>query len=202
MANGISEETVRRRPETIARIEMVHRNLLSLESIAPFFALRELCVLAQDIDTLKGVEGLPVLESLWLCECKLTRIESFIEKCPQLRRLYLYSNRISKIELTDLTGLSEVASLKSLWVAGNRIEHFNDHLAQLQKLEELNIAANLVGNFREVCALRSLQSLSSLWLQDDLYGSNPICELSNYQTYTLHHLKAPVLLFLWLNPQT
>lgn len=58
----------------------------------------------------------------------------------------------------------------------------------LVSLEELNIANNKVGNFKEVLNLNRLPSLKICTFQDPHYGENPLCNLCNYQTYVLYHL--------------
>ena len=58
----------------------------------------------------------------------------------------------------------------------------------LFNLEDLNISANRVGNFKEVLNLNRLSKLANCTFSDLHYGENPICNLCNYKTYILYHL--------------
>lgn len=58
----------------------------------------------------------------------------------------------------------------------------------LFNLEDLNISANRVGNFKEVLNLNRLTKLTNCTFSDLHYGDNPICNLCNYKTYILYHL--------------
>lgn len=58
----------------------------------------------------------------------------------------------------------------------------------LRNLEDLNIAGNLIGSFKEVLCLTSLPSLTILALNDPHFSENPVCNLCNYQTYMIFQL--------------
>ena len=58
----------------------------------------------------------------------------------------------------------------------------------LNSLHTLHLSANLLGCFKELLALTSLSSLKHLVLSDPHFGTNPVCGLCNYQTYSLYHL--------------
>ena len=79
-------------------------------------------------------------------------------------------------------------SLKELNLSGNKIENIGMGLDGLIQLDELSIACNKVGNFKEVLNLNRLPNLRICSFQDPHYGDNPICNLCNYQTFVLYHL--------------
>ena len=56
-------------------------------------------------------------------------------------------------------------------------------------LENLNLAGNKIFAFKEVLNLNRLQNLKILAFYDPHFGENPICNLCNYQTFVLYHLK-------------
>lgn len=73
-------------------------------------------------------------------------------------------------------------------LASNRIEQIGVGLDGLVSLSNLNLAANRIGNFKEVLNLNRLPCLSVCTFNDPHYGDNPICNLCNYSTYVLYHL--------------
>lgn len=168
--------------------------------------LVELCVMQQRaVDEIVGLEECFQLESLWISECNLWRI-SGLDGCRKLRKLYLHCNQLTRIEglshLRDLEvlwlaenqipaieNLDALQSLRVLWLARNRITAIGSALDALVSLEELNLADNRIGFFREVRNLARLPHLRSVCFSDPHYGDNPVCNLCNYQTYCLFQLR-------------
>ena len=101
-----------------------------------------------------------------------------------LETLWLSDNLI-----TDLTGLAPLVNLKCCFLASNKIDRIGNGLDCCAQLEELNLANNLIGCFREIPNLGRLPNLRSLYLNDNLFGENPVVSLCNYQTYALFHLQ-------------
>lgn len=58
----------------------------------------------------------------------------------------------------------------------------------MENLYEINLAANKLGNFKELLNINRISSLKVATFFDPHYGENPICNLCNYQTYVLYHL--------------
>ena len=56
-------------------------------------------------------------------------------------------------------------------------------------LTDLNISGNKICSFKEVLNLNRLPNLKILSFYDPHFGENPICNLCNYQTYVLYHLR-------------
>ncbi|KXS20065.1 L domain-like protein [Gonapodya prolifera JEL478] len=183
---------------------MTHNNFPQIDGLAQFSSLSSLCIIAQDVSEIKGLYDLPI-EELWICESKVSQIKG-LERCPRLKRLYLYGNYINKIE-----GLGNVSQLEVLWLSDNRIPHI-ENLSHLKKLRELKLAnneiaeignslkentslqdLNLAGNklscFIDILNLASLPRLTTLTLGSPEFATNPLCHLSNYQTHVIHNLR-------------
>ena len=103
-----------RNHEVIA-LEMSHFSLTKIDGIQYFTGLKELCIVTQEITTIEGLSQCPLLETLWIADCKIEQIKG-LEKNTRLSRLYLYSNHISKIE-----NISHLQKLEVLWLGDNSI---------------------------------------------------------------------------------
>ena len=53
----------------------------------------------------------------------------------------------------------------------------------------MNISGNKICSFKEALNLNRLPNLRILAFYDPHFGENPICNLCNYQTYVLYHLR-------------
>lgn len=113
---------------------------------------------------------------------RLQRIEG-LSTLTSLATLWVCDNNV-----TSLHGLESLVSLKELWACRNHIQHLGNTLSKNTDLQELNLADNGIGCFKEIWNLCSLQSLTSLALSDQHYGLNPVCSLCNYQTLVIFHL--------------
>lgn len=60
---------------------------------------------------------------------------------------------------------------------------------KLKNLQDLNISGNKICSFKEALNLNRLPNLRVLAFYDPHFGDNPICNLCNYQTYVLYHLR-------------
>lgn len=79
--------------------------------------------------------------------------------------------------------------MKQLWLAGNQVDSIKTSLDQLGELIDLNVSGNKICSFKEVLNLNRLAKLKTLAFYDPHFGENPICNLCNYQTYVLYHLR-------------
>lgn len=209
-ANGISRDEFVRRRHQVETVDLFMTSVRSVRCVEWFPNLVTLRLVHQDLSRIEGLEGLRCLEGLWLNENRIERIEG-LHGCTRLRELYLHSNCISRIEglsrlhrletlwlhdnqIAEIAGLDQLRALRVLGLAQNDIQRIGRALVPNAALEELNLAANRIGSFREVPLLAALPRLRSLCLSDPLYGSNPICTLCNYQTFTLFHLCSLTLL--------
>ena len=82
-------------------------------------------------------------------------------------------------------GSENLAQLRELNLARNRVERCAEALLANARLASLNLADNLVGSFSEIVALGRLPELRELRFRDPHWGGNPVSGLSNYQTFTL-----------------
>ena len=55
-------------------------------------------------------------------------------------------------------------------------------------MEILNLANNKIGHFKEILNINRLPSLKCVYFSDPNFGENPICLVSNYQTFVLYHI--------------
>ena len=99
------------------------------------------------------------------------------------RTLWMNDNRLTRIE-----GLEPLTKLTTLRLARNQIAFICDALDNNLALTDLNLSANLVGNFKDIPHLSRLRHLKSLSFGDPHYGECPVCALCNYQTYVLFHV--------------
>ncbi|KAI8921751.1 hypothetical protein BC831DRAFT_475811 [Entophlyctis helioformis] len=192
--NGITEINYVTKLESINSIEMCHFNMPSMAGFHYFPFLTSLCIVAQDI---KEIVGLETCENLGL------------ERCTELKRLY--SNRIRHIdglsnmtkleelwlsdnEIAVLENLSSLKRLTSLQLGNNRIMMIGNALNDNVGLKDLNLSGNRISSFREILNLTRLPNLTHLCLSDPNFADNPICALCNYQTHVVYHL--PNLKFL------
>ncbi|EGR31925.1 leucine rich repeat protein [Ichthyophthirius multifiliis] len=110
-------------------------------------------------------------------------------------KIMQHPDKIEQIELVleeldrMLVGLQNLQQLKQLWIAGNQIEDIRINLDKLQNLNDLNISGNKICSFKEALNLNRLPNLKQLSFYDPHFGENPICNLCNYQTYVLYHLR-------------
>eukprot|EP01062_Namystynia_karyoxenos_P058429 TRINITY_DN4997_c0_g3_i1.p1 TRINITY_DN4997_c0_g3~~TRINITY_DN4997_c0_g3_i1.p1 ORF type:complete len:1660 (+),score=672.78 TRINITY_DN4997_c0_g3_i1:84-4982(+) len=203
-ANGVSRDEFVHHRARVEQLEVFLMAVTSLRIVSWFPNLVRLQVMHQNLDRIEGLEQLQCLEYLWLNENNIPKIEG-LQGCTNLRELYLYSNRISRIEgldslarlevlwlhdnnISEIEGLDRLYNLRVLWLARNRITSVGHRLDANANLHELNVAANYIGSFREIPYLDRLANLRLLYFSDPHFGDNPVCQLCNYQTYTLYHL--------------
>lgn len=169
----------------------------------------ELCVVGNhNIKSMDGLHVLISMESLWLCETGISKIESLIG-CTQLKQLYLYGNAISKIE--NLEGLNALETLdlhsnaicvidaglavisdtlQVLNIADNRIEALDalaisPRTATFKRLREFDCAGNQIRSIRELHNLSALPCLVDVAFESRDFVANPVCHEPSY-LYTIH----------------
>eukprot|EP00041_Stephanoeca_diplocostata_P038931 m.1569136 g.1569136 ORF g.1569136 m.1569136 type:complete len:1528 (-) comp25298_c0_seq5:3016-7599(-) len=206
IANGISREAFSATSGfSVKRLELVLLGFRRLNFLSPYFhALAELCVVDnQNIVSMDGLQYLESLESLWLCETGVCKIES-LEACARLKHLHLYGNSISKIENLDNlvaletldvhsnkiseinTGLFVVcATLQSLNVADNLIESLDvftqcPQTDSFNRLREFDCAGNRIRSIKELCKFSALPSVVDVALESRDFRANPVCHEPAY----------------------
>jgi len=115
------------------------------------------------------------LKNLYLYSNKIKKIEN-LAHLTRLERLWLADNEIPRIE-----GLETLTNLTELNLARNKVERVGDVFKSNPRLTSLNLSDNGVGSFKEVSYLARLPSLTDLSLSDPHWGENPITSLCNYQ---------------------
>ena len=146
--------------------------------------LQRLCLTETGLTELAGIENCAALTHLDCSHNKISELDGrVLRRLPRLRQLWMNDNAIEQMQ-----GLSALTSLTSLWLAANRIPAICDALTHNTSLEELNLAGNLISNFKDVPNLARMRKLTTLSLSDPHFGENPVCSLCNYQTYVLFHM--------------
>ncbi|CAB0011888.1 unnamed protein product, partial [Nesidiocoris tenuis] len=162
--------------------------------------LKVFTVIGQPVTSLDGIEQLKHLTELWVCECPLTDASAVIG-CAELKKLYLYSNRLTSAPKT--TGLRKLCklslacnaikelelcfaeSLKDLNLADNAVSDIQN-LAMCRQVEILNLSGNNLSTFGSLEPLQKLPKLRTLNLCDPMYRKCPVTSLANYRSYTIH----------------
>eukprot|EP00466_Bigelowiella_natans_P000244 jgi/Bigna1/66183/fgenesh1_pg.1_\ len=214
ISNGCKPQDAR----SLSKVEIFMTNYSKMRGLEPFVNCQHLEILHQPIKAIEGLERMPFLETVWICHTKIDRI-SGLERNSCINELHLDFNQIAKIEnldhlehlsvlsitgnkITKIRGLKELKKLRDLNVAGNSISVIFDSLEEMEALEHLNLAGNQITSFSEIKWLKRLPNLKRLYLNDPHYGDNPICNLSNYHTYSLYHMShLEVLDCVKLGPQ-
>ena len=205
-AAGLPEPEFLRRCEKITKIEFFMDSLDNAESLADFPNLVELDVHLCKMPRILGLHNKGALTRLCLTECGLTRMVG-VEYCFSLTHLDLSHNKLTEMEpavlgrllnlqtlwmndnaIERIQGLEALTALTTLWLAGNRIGSICDALTGNSQLEEVNLAGNLVSNFKDIPNLARMRRLGTLSFAEPHFGDNPLCSLCNYQTYLLFHM--------------
>lgn len=172
--------------------------------ISTFENLRSLALVCCEISEIIPLKHIKNLEEIWLNQNSIKKLEGF-EQCYNLKRIFISDNKIERIEgletceqlevlwlnensIDCMQGLSKLVNLKQLHLARNKISRIGNYLANLRKLEDLNLSGNMIGSFKEILNLNTLSSLRILCFNDPNYSENPVCNLCNYQTYMLYHI--------------
>ncbi|CAM9831568.1 unnamed protein product, partial [Laminaria digitata] len=103
--------------------------------------------------------------------------------CPSLRRLWLFSNRISTME-----GLHHCGALRELWLHDNGITTVTG-VQSLVHLQTLGLAGNPIGGVRHLSGLRGLPSLVDLALNDVHFGACPVVTEEGYRSFVMCSLR-------------
>ena len=126
----------------------------------------------RDTNPLVEIQNLPKLSSLYLYDNRISKLDQ-LNNLPQLHTLLLSGNLIESI-----LPLSQFTSLKILALGNNRI-HTLDGIGDLKNLERLNLSENQICDLRVFCDLKNLQNL-------DL-NSNMITDLNDLSEHFRIH---------------
>ena len=146
--------------------------------------LQRLAMTEVGLKRMSGIEHCHALTHLDLSHNKLTEMEKpVLTKLTKLQTLWLNENAIERMQ-----GLDNMTQLTQLWLGANRIGAICDALANCSSLEELNLAGNLISNFKDIPNLARMRRLATVSFNEPHFGDNPLCALCNYQTYLLFHM--------------
>ncbi|XP_076366369.1 dynein regulatory complex subunit 3-like isoform X2 [Tachypleus tridentatus] len=143
--------------EHVLLLQLDFRNILQIENLWQFKALRKLQL---DNNIIEKIEGLEELKNLTWLDLSFNNIEHIegLSHLSKLEDLSLYSNRITKLE-----NLDQLSKLQVLSVGNNLIDDFENvlYLRSLKNVQCLNLAGNPVTG-RENYRLQVAAHLSQL----------------------------------------
>ena len=173
----------------VKRLELFMYSTMSAEDLGDFVNLQELSIQLQTVPRAVGLRRLVKLQRLSITDCGLESVAG-VEACVQLRHLDVSQNRIEEMDpnvlqyleelrtlwmndnrLTRIEGLEPLTKLTTLWLARNQIAFICNALDNNLALTDLNLSANLVGNFKDIPHLSRLRHLKSLSFGDPHYAS-------------------------------
>ncbi|KAG8561130.1 hypothetical protein GDO81_015257 [Engystomops pustulosus] len=204
MCNGLNYDKIRKDGPETNTLEMFFSGYPRMVGLSYFPNLTNLTIVGQSIETICNLESCPLLEELWITECRITSTEG-LQDCQHLKKLFLYHNSITAIEglenlkelevlwlnnnqIEVIEGLDTLQNLKELNLAGNTICSIGSCLDPNVHLERLNLSGNKISSFKEITHLARLPNLKDLGLKDPQYSPNPVCLFCNYTTHVLYHI--------------
>ncbi|KAG8713398.1 hypothetical protein FRC08_013292 [Ceratobasidium sp. 394] len=120
-------------------------------------SLRSLELGGNRIRMIENLEGLGVLEELWLGKNKITKLQG-LSTLKRLRVLSIQSNRITKLE-----GLEELTELEEFYISHNGLSKI-EGLEQNLKLRTLDVGGNTI---KAVEGISHLTELEEFWASDN-----------------------------------
>ena len=96
-----------------------------LQMVFSLRCLKELYLDNNAISKIEGLEGCSALRKLWLFSNRISSGLDQLESLPDLRELWIQDNC-----LTRLNGMERVTQLQALALSGNRILEFRDLLVR------------------------------------------------------------------------
>ena len=134
----------------------------------------------QNIDAIKNMIN---LQELHIGENEICSLD-VISNLPHLIILDFHDNNIK-----DLKPIIFCTKLKIIRGGNNKIHTIRNYLDEMQFLEFVNLSGNYLLYYDEIDIISTIPKLKHLQLSDPHFGSNPICDLSNYHIYSLYKLK-------------
>ncbi|CAD8078760.1 unnamed protein product [Paramecium sonneborni] len=169
--------------KNLKSLTLINVGITLIEGLDDLNRLEELNLNENQIVKLTGLKGTTNLKALYISHNAIQKLEG-LEQLTKLETLWLCDNKIDTIQ-----NLDQLQNLKQLWLAANSISNLRTSLDKLKSLYDLNISGNKICSFKEALNLNRLPNLKVLAFYDPHFGDNPICNLCNYQTYVLYHLR-------------
>ncbi|EPY20268.1 hypothetical protein STCU_09075 [Strigomonas culicis] len=163
-------------------VKLMHVGLQSMQDISCLTLMEELWLVDNDIQKIEGLQSMPRLRKLFLQGNRITSMEG-LQHTKYIRELWLCRNQI-----TAITHVQHMTHLRALWMAGNPIASLSNlpFSATLSRLNELNLSGCQLHSLDDVAHIAVLPCLRKLWFADPLFGPNPLSQLNNYTTFTVH----------------
>ncbi|CAK56731.1 unnamed protein product (macronuclear) [Paramecium tetraurelia] len=169
--------------KNLRSLTLINVGITIIEGLDELSKLEELNLNENSITKLNGLKGIVNVKSIYISHNAIQKIEG-LENLTKLETLWLCDNKIDAIQ-----NLENLVNLRQLWLAANQISYLRTSLDRLKNLHDLNISGNKICSFKEALNLNRLPNLKVLAFYDPHFGDNPICNLCNYQTYVLYHLR-------------
>ena len=110
--NGINIKKLPTEAPKVTSLELFFNGFVDLHCLKKFAKIEKLVLFGSDLSALFRVDFGCCLTELWLCETKLKRIPD-LTACPLIERLFLYGNRLNKVEnLSHLRNLQVSATVR------------------------------------------------------------------------------------------
>lgn len=170
--------------ESVSKLELFMHSLSNSKHLLDYPNLRELSLHLQTLPPGASIGGKARLHSLSITECGLRSMD-VISNVPSLTQLNLSHNHISLIDGTVLEatpklqtlwlndnhircieGLETLSQLKVLWLGRNLVTSVGEVFEKNNSLQELVLAGNQIGSFKDISSLVRVKSLSSLALSE------------------------------------
>jgi hypothetical protein len=192
-ANGLTREQLYKKPQLGERLEIFMVNFRQMTCLDRFPRLKHLEIIQQELTSIDGLQGCPLLEALFLPDNSIRAI-SGLDYCTNLRELQLNGNQIERIEglqqlpalevlmlcdnkVSSMDGIEHCRSLKRLWLAGNRISCVGTYVVR-GFVSTVFFWYFLINSVAFLSVLDSLQALEELNLAENLISS--FAEIPNF----------------------
>lgn len=197
-------------PSKFLKIECFLFNLPIHPKFNPFSNIEELRIIEQDVVDLNWLEDLPHLSTLIIFHTQL-KDASGLKFSPLLKKLVLEKGKLTTFPdisflkqlehlslsnnlLKEIPVFPKTNSLKTLDISACGLHQLSDTILNIPNLQTLLIGGNKFHDFSILDPLSKLEKLEELNIYDPNYGTNPICNLPNYNVISLSML--PQVTFL------
>lgn len=203
---GIQELTGLEHAVNLEEVDLAQNEIQVLGPLGRLSQLREADLAVNSISDVSPLEGLEQLELLNLSASTLTEGLEVLAALPALRDLRINGTGVSDLsflagapvlealqaaampQLTDLSGLEEVATLDRLFITNSNVES----LTPLTELTGLRILAALGNPIEDLDPLSDLTSLESLTLGNlETNDLSPLSGLINLTSLTIRDVVLP-----------